>query len=210
MQAFPRHSDTYFTGSTHILTENWICGLTFGVDFAIFRSVIVLRKLAKPVTGGEPAGLSLFYLQEIFHGIYKTIFNVHPTCGLSAWYLVFTLLRECTWLLRFQFFYHQSFNSDYVRLRWSKANTSMQKCDYLTRCLFQFQYQFRVCYPYSLSAFYILTVNIPGSGREHILKEKCRFPVKNFDDFNCVCRFMLFFFLLYQTFKLFYLWTARH
>ena len=26
--------------------------------------MIVLRKLAKPVTGGEPAGLSLFYFKE--------------------------------------------------------------------------------------------------------------------------------------------------
>ena len=40
--------------------------MTFQASFAIFSSVIVLRKLAKPVTGGEPAGLSLFLFQGDF------------------------------------------------------------------------------------------------------------------------------------------------
>ena len=34
------------------------------------------------------------------------------------------------------------------------------------------------------------------------MKEKYRFAVEDFDDSDRVCRFMLFFFLLYQAFKL--------
>ena len=34
-------------------------------EFVILGSVIVLRKLAKPVTGGEPSGLSLFCYIEV-------------------------------------------------------------------------------------------------------------------------------------------------
>ena len=37
-------------------------GLTFCVSFAMFSSVIVLWKLAKPTGGGELSSLSLFYI----------------------------------------------------------------------------------------------------------------------------------------------------
>ena len=39
--------------------------MTFTKYFAIIHVVIVSQKLAKPVTGGEPVGLSLFYIKEI-------------------------------------------------------------------------------------------------------------------------------------------------
>ena len=41
--------------------------LTFQTHFVILCSVIVLRKLAKPVTGGEPAGTPLFYIMEMVY-----------------------------------------------------------------------------------------------------------------------------------------------
>lgn len=50
--------------------------LTLDVHSAIFNSVIVLRKLAKPVTEGEPAGLSLFHFRGANHESPKNILYI--------------------------------------------------------------------------------------------------------------------------------------
>lgn len=75
--------------------------------------------------------------------------------------------------------------------------------DYLFDVFFQFLYQFRVCNPYRLTAFYILTVYVFCGHRKHILKEKYRFTVKDFHDLNRVCRLVLFLLFQYQVLKLF-------
>lgn len=66
----------------HIVTVgfygHWGFGrlLTFLWSFAILSSVIVLRKLAKPVTGGELSSLSPFLLRRKQYGTAKDIFNL--------------------------------------------------------------------------------------------------------------------------------------
>ena len=58
--------------------------LTFFVVSVRVSLVIVLRKLAKPVTGGEPAGLSPFFvLRRNYYGTAKDIFNLFQTGGMA-------------------------------------------------------------------------------------------------------------------------------
>lgn len=51
--------------------------LTFCVSFVIVGLAIVLWKPAKPTGGGEPAGISLFFITgEYQNGYFKTLFNL--------------------------------------------------------------------------------------------------------------------------------------
>lgn len=51
--------------------------------------MIVSQKLAKPVTGGEPVGLSLFYIKEILmatthHKSFASVMNVTKSAAFVA------------------------------------------------------------------------------------------------------------------------------
>lgn len=59
---FLLHFFSIFSSSTAYTITEWNSVLTSCVNSAIVNSVIVLWKLAKPTGGGEPAGISLFYI----------------------------------------------------------------------------------------------------------------------------------------------------
>ena len=63
----------------------------------------------------------------------------------------------------------------------------MKMVDYLFCVLFQFLYQFRICNPYRLTAFDILTVYVLCNHRKHILKKKHCFTVPKSEIVRTLC-----------------------